>query len=153
MIPIFLPSKYAPTFLLSEDPGTGPGPCPPHSVSLTKLPRNEFKRLNRDLHVQVLVPHFTRIRLRARALLPATPVGEAHVPTVPSTDDFAVLNDAFGQRKAQVRAEVLQGVEGLIPPEKCDVEAVDLDGMADPVLGDLVEGGDPNPFIHLVPRN
>ena len=60
------------------------------------------------------------------------------MPAVPTVDEGAVFDGTFREGEAQVRAEVFEGVEGLIPLEEGDVEAVDLDAMSEPVFGDFI---------------
>ena len=68
------------------------------------------------------------------------------MPAVPTADDGAVFDGTFREGEAQVRAEVFEGVEGLIPLEEGDVEAVDLDFMASPVFGDFLYRGGFHPL-------
>ena len=84
-------SDRSQTFLLSENPGTGPGPCPPHIGSLTAHSAERGKGNFRvaggaaanglPTTAYVLLPHYTLCTLM-RFVVPTTLTG---VPAVTTT--------------------------------------------------------------------
>ena len=57
---------------------------------------------------------------------------------MPTANDDTILHDTFSQRESEVRTEVFESVEGLVPLKESDVEPLDLDVVPHTVLRDLV---------------
>ena len=57
---------------------------------------------------------------------------------MPTANDDTLLHDAFSQRESQVRTEIFESVEGLVPLKESDVEPLDLDVVPHTVFRDLV---------------
>jgi hypothetical protein len=86
---------------------------------------------SRYLDVNVAVAHFARENFCPFTLAPAGSVFQADVPAVPAADHLAGLNDAFTQRKSEMRAEVLDGINGVVPAKERDLQSGDFDRMAE----------------------
>jgi hypothetical protein len=100
-----------------------------------------------DLHVHVAIAHFTWEDLCAFALTTAGSVLQTDVPAVPAADHFAGLHNALTQRKSEMRAEVLDGINAVIPAEKCDIESSDSDRVTETFRWQFRQAGSPRPFI------
>jgi hypothetical protein len=83
------------------------------------------------LHVNVAFAHFAVKNFCVFTLTPAGSVFQSDVPTVPATDHFAALNDALTQGKSQMRAEVLDSINGVVPAKERDIQSGDFDRMTE----------------------
>src|SRR5437764_15130800 len=63
------------------------------------------------------VAHFALPDFRAFALAPARAVFKTDVPSVPAADHFTGLHNAFAERKSEMGAQVLDGVNAVVPAE------------------------------------
>ena len=91
----------------------------------------ERREVASDFYVHIAVAHFARKNFCAFALPPAGSVFQSDVPAVPAADHFAGLNDAFTQGKSEMRAEVLDGINGVVPAKERDLQSGDFDRMAE----------------------
>src|SRR5438128_4072194 len=63
------------------------------------------------------VAHFALPDFRAFALAPARAVFKTDVPSVPAADHFTGLHNAFTEGKSKMGAQVLAGVNAVVPAE------------------------------------
>ena len=54
------------------------------------------------------------------------------MPAVPTADHFTGLDNAFAERKSQVRAKILKREDSPVPTKERDVEAVGFHAVAKP---------------------
>ena len=50
---------------------------------------------------------------------------------MPATDHFATLDNALAQRKAEMRTEIFDGINAVVPTEERDIESGDFDRMTE----------------------
>jgi hypothetical protein len=67
------------------------------------------------------IPDFTFPNPGSFSLTPARTIFEADVPAMPTADHFAFLHNAFAQGESEMRTEVLDRINPIIPAEECDV--------------------------------
>ena len=100
-----------------------------------------------DLYENVAIADFTRKDLCTFALTTASSVFQADVPAVPAADHFAGLHNALTQRKSEMGAEVLDGINAVIPAEKRDIKSSGSDRMTETFRWQFRQAGSPRPFI------
>src|SRR2546430_4818318 len=66
----------------------------------------------------------------AFALAPAWAVFQADVPTMPATDHFSRLHDSFAEWKTQVRAQVLDCPDAVVPAAQSQVQRFGFHGVS-----------------------
>jgi len=77
-----------------------------------------------------VVAHFAFPNFGAFALAPACPVLQPDMPTMPATDHFSCLHESFTEWEAQVRAQILDSVNAVIPAEERKVQPFGFGGVA-----------------------
>lgn len=70
-----------------------------------------------NLYEDFAVPDFAVPDFGFFSFSPAGAVLETHVPSMPAANDFPELHQPFAERKAEMRAAVLDGVDSFIPAE------------------------------------
>src|SRR5262249_29166737 len=99
-----------------------------------------------DLDLALLDADLVTADLDARRVRPG-PVAEAKAPGVPRAGDGAVLHVAAAQRRAHVRANVVDRVIPAAVQEHRDQLVADADGLALP-LADLLDAADRLKIAH-----
>ena len=105
------------------------------------------KFLALNLYIDVAVADFTGVHLRAFALPAARSIFKSNMPAVPATDDFTQLHDSFAERKSEVRAEIFDRINRIVPAEQRDVQTSRLYGVTETLRWKVGQAGDPCPFI------
>ena len=77
-----------------------------------------------------VVAHFAFPNFGAFALAPACPVLQPDMPTMPATDHFSCLHESFTEWEAQVRAQILDSVDAVVPAEERKVQPFGFGGVA-----------------------
>ena len=106
----------------------------------------------RDLYPDIVASDFAWECSRNERLAAAAPVFKPHAPAMPAADHGSVLDQTFGEWKAQMGAEVLERKETLIPPEYCDVQSIDLEPESGSILGNIARRERLYPLVRLVHR-
>src|SRR5262245_15439645 len=84
---------------------------------------------SRYLDVNVAVSHFARKNFCAFALTPAGSVFQPDVPAVPAADHVAGLHDAFTQGESEMRTEIFDGINAVVPAKERDLQSGDFHRM------------------------
>ena len=84
-----------------------------------------------DFHLDVAIAHFARKYFCAFAFTAAGAVFQPNMPAMPATDDFTELHDPFAQWKTKMWAEILDGINAVVPAEQRDLEPGDFDRMTE----------------------
>jgi len=63
------------------------------------------------------------------ALPAAGPVFKPDVPPMPTTDDLAGLHNSFAEREPEMGTQIFDGMNAVIPPEKCEVQTLGSHGV------------------------
>jgi len=85
---------------------------------------------NSDFHPHLVPAHFAFPNFGAFALTPACAVLQPDMPTMPATDHFSGLHESFTEWKAQVRAQILDSVDAVVPAEEREVQPFGFGGVA-----------------------
>src|SRR5262245_45770282 len=74
-----------------------------------------------DVYEHFIPSHLARPDFRAFPLPAAGSVFKADVPAVPTANNFTVLHDSLAKRKAEMRAQVFDSKDAIIPSEQRDI--------------------------------
>ena len=102
-----------------------------------------------NLNEHVLATNFACEDFRALLFPAAGAIVQADAPAVPAAYDFAFLNDAFAQGKAEMGAKILDGVNAALPLKQGNANAISFYGESKPVGQEVGEGSYANPFVHV----
>src|SRR5205085_8022711 len=94
-----------------------------------------------------LPPHLAFPHLCALALAPAGAVLEPDVPAMPAADYFTELHDAFAQWKPEMRTEILDGIDAIIPAEEGNIEALGFHRVTKAFAGNLRQTRHAHPLV------
>ena len=71
------------------------------------------------------------------------------MPSVPSTDDVAILDHPLAEGEAHVGAKILDRVDFPFPLEKCNPNAISFYGKSETFRHEVSQARNPEPIVHV----